>query len=105
MKNYIYNDFVFDLFAVLPLNLIFGHLEMGYPRVIGYSIMRVLRIVGILKIFSLFEKFEIYMKNHYVLMYITKALLILFLLWHWTGCIYFFLNEKIEIEIYKESWY
>lgn len=38
-------------------------------------------------------------------MFIIKAILILYLLWHWTACFWFFMNKRIELEIYENTWY
>lgn len=44
------------------------------------------------------------MKNLSVLMYTFKAIIILFLLWHWTSCGWYFINYRIEHEIYELTW-
>jgi hypothetical protein len=51
-----------------------------------------------------FEKFEVYLKRLSIFMYIVKAILILFLLWHWTSCFWVFINRKIEHDLHLHSW-
>ena len=45
------------------------------------------------------------MKNLSIFMYIVKAILILFLLWHWTSCFWVYINRKIEPALHLHSWF
>jgi hypothetical protein len=105
LKSYYNNGLIYDLFGVLPLNLIFGLYDVSYPNIIAVSILRLLRILAIQKLLQTFEKFEIHLKTLNLFMYILKTILILFLLWHWTACFWFFINKRIELGLYENNWY
>ena len=44
------------------------------------------------------------MKNLNVLMYVFKAVMILYFLWHWVACGWFYINDRIEFDIYEITW-
>ena len=54
---------------------------------------------------NVFEKFEIHLKTMNIFMYIMKTILILYLLWHWTACFWFFINKRIEPDLYEFTWH
>ena len=105
VKNYFNNGLILDLFGLLPLNVALGFYSFRYPGIIGITILRLLRMVSIKKLLQMFEKFEVYLKNLSIFMYIMKAILILFLLWHWTSCFWLYINRKIEPDLNIQSWY
>ena len=104
IKNYYHNDLILDIITALPLNLILSNLDLAYPEIIVVTILRLLRMIGLLKLMQLFEKFEIYMKNLHILIYMFKAFLVLFLLWHWTACGFFYLNKWIVNYAHLDNW-
>ena len=105
LKNYLQGDMVFDVLAMLPVNTVLAHFHFEYPVIILATLLRVSRVIGIYQMLYLFEKFEIYLKNMHILMYIFKSLLNLFLLWHWTSCTWYYLNKRIESELFEDTWY
>ena len=97
-------DYIIFIYKYLPFNLILGFFDIRYPNIITITILRLLRIIAIKKLLSLLEKFEIFTKNQSLIMFIFKAILIGFLLWHWTTCAWFFINYRIENDLYELTW-
>ena len=96
LRSYYNNGLLYDLMGILPTNIVLGYMELNQPNIAVISVIRLLRILAIQKLLVTFEKFEIHMKNLSIFMYICKTILILFLLWHWTACFWFFINHRIE---------
>jgi hypothetical protein len=95
IKNYFNNGLLIDLMGILPFNCIFGRAKILDPIVL-ITLLRVLRVIAVAKILFLFEKFEVFLKNLNVLIIVIKAIMILFLLLHWTSCAWGFINARIE---------
>ena len=94
-----------DMMGVLPLNVIFDNYSYGYPIVIPITLLRLTRMFAINKFLIYLEKFEIQFKQLNIFMFVMKTVIILYLLWHWTSCAWFFVNRVIEPNIYDETWY
>lgn len=105
IKNYLNNGLIVDLFGILPTNIVLGYYDFSYPACIGITIVRLARMISLKKLLYMFEKFEVYLKNLNIFMYIMKAILILFLLWHWTSCFWVYINRRVEPDLYENSWY
>ena len=102
-KNYLNNGLIIDLFGLSPFNVIFGYAEHEKYMVIN-TIFMIIRILAVARIIVLFERFEVFMKNLNVLIFITKAVMILFFLWHWTACVWAFINIKVDPLYYETYW-
>lgn len=111
LRYYRENGFFLDLTGILPLNIILGMLSyltnLGYMGlenpIILISLLRITRIVSAWKILHIFGTLEVYLKQSHVLIHILKAVLFLYLLWHWTACLWFFLNLYLE-KGEKNTW-
>lgn len=102
-RHYLLHGMVYDIFGVLPINLILGYLRLEEPSIIFISLVRLTRMIALGKLVSLFEKLQIYLKNYSILMVVCRALLFLCLLWHWTSCLWFFINV-LEYDAYPMTW-
>jgi len=98
LKYYWQNGLLHDLFGILPLNLCLGSVSISGYHEIWIALLRGARIVSAWKCLVLFGQFEIFLKRHNVIMHIIKAILLLYFLWHWTACLWFFINSQIEKE-------
>jgi hypothetical protein len=90
--------------GILPFNCIFGKIKINSPIVL-ITLLRIMRVLSVGKILFLFEKFEVFLKNLNVLIIVIKAIMILFLLLHWTTCAWGFLNVRIEGNYYETTWF
>lgn len=103
VKHYYRNGLLLDLFAALPLNLILGYLQLESTSIIPFALLRVTRMVGFLHLLALFEKLQFNFKNYSILIVSFRAVLFLMLLWHWTSCAWYFVNQ-VEYNLYDNTW-
>ena len=103
LREYLGRGLIYDVFAALPLNLVLSYYHCDYPMMILVAICRATRMLGIRRLLDLFEKFEIYLKNLNVLLFTFKAALLMYLLWHWTSCVWYFIN-RVEHNLYEITW-
>lgn len=95
LKHYKQNGFYADLIGCLPTNLLLGHL-LNKEYIILIAICRAIRIGSVWRCVQLFGRFESFLKKHSLMMHILKAVLLLYLLWHWLACLWYFLNLNLE---------
>jgi hypothetical protein len=69
-----------------------------------YSLFALSRLLALYRLRDLLEKFQIYLKRHSVLIAALRAILLLLVLWHWTSCIWFFIDQS-EGDKYPKSWF
>jgi hypothetical protein len=95
LKVYYQNGMLCDMVACSPMNLILWGLEVGSP-VWVIAPIRLMRLLSVPRLQQLMSKLEV----HYlqVAEYLTafKAILFLIMLWHWSSCVWFFTNFKLE---------
>lgn len=103
LKNYYHTGLISDIFGVLPINLICGYLDIKEPHVVFISLLRLTRAMVLTRLMELFEKLQIHLKNYSISMVVFKAFMFLALLWHWTSCIWFFINI-LEYDTYEITW-
>lgn len=103
-KIYARHGLILDVLGLLPLNLVFGYLGITAPSLLFISLIKLLRVFAALRLGELLEKFQIYLKNHSILIVVFHALLFLILLWHWTSCLWFFIN-RLEHDTFEVTWY
>lgn len=69
-----------------------------------YSLFALSRLLALYRLRDLLEKFQIYLKRHSVLIVALRAVLLLLVLWHWTSCALFFIDQA-EADSYPKSWF
>ena len=93
IKTYFRNGLVYDILACSPLTLalavVDGPLWLIFP-------LRIIRIFACIRIRFIFEKLEIYYLELTRYVTVCKTILFLFYLWHWSSCLWFFVNNSIE---------
>lgn len=77
--------------------MIFGALDIIEP-VWVIPLLRVFRAVVLWRMMDLFGRFELFFKRYNLLIYILKAGVLLFILWHWASCLWYFVNLYIDKE-------
>ena len=96
LKYYWQNGLLLDIFGLLPLNLILGIISTRKPHILVIAFLRSLRIISAWKSMQIFGQFESFLKKHNLIMHIIKAFLLLYFLWHWTACLWYFMNSNLE---------
>ncbi len=61
-------------------------------------------MAAVFRLFEIYEKFSIYFKNHSIKIVSLKSFLIFYFVWHFTGCLWFFVN-MMEHDIFPLTWY
>jgi hypothetical protein len=82
---------VIDLLSISPFNIIFGSMDLMRPLLVIVP-LRLLRVCSMFKIPALLNKieFELIQVSNYIT--IAKTLYFLVYLWHWSSCMWFFIN-------------
>jgi hypothetical protein len=88
---------VFDILALSPFNIIFGASEIEDPLWL-LTPLRLLRILTVARIPALLERIEINFIKVSGYIQMIKTILFLVYLWHWSSCLWFFVNLKVEHE-------
>lgn len=97
LRYYYNNNLINDILACSPFNLIFGAIGADDPLWL-ITPLRLLRLYTVFRIPSLIERIETYYRNWSSVLMAFKAILFLVYLWHWSSCLWFFVNLKVEDE-------
>ena len=94
-KAYYERGLIFDLIAISPFNIILYETDTTSP--VGLiAILRALRLVTILRVPYLFERIEFTYLQLAQFVSVSKTIYFLVILWHWSSCLWFFVNNSIE---------
>jgi hypothetical protein len=101
VANYYWNNgMLIDLCGILPFNIILGRVttldEQTWKVLLVLVTLRISRILSCWQAVMIFSQFEVYLKNHNVVMGMMKASMMLYFLGHWITCTWFFVNNVIE---------
>ena len=94
---------IMDILGALPLNLILCGIIKTENLGILYALLRLTRMAGIFRLNEIYEKFQIQFKNHSIKIVSFKSFLIFYFVWHFTSCLWYFVNI-MENEIYPITW-
>eukprot|EP00357_Protocruzia_adherens_P001203 CAMPEP_0115029576 /NCGR_PEP_ID=MMETSP0216-20121206/37099_1 /TAXON_ID=223996 /ORGANISM="Protocruzia adherens, Strain Boccale" /LENGTH=919 /DNA_ID=CAMNT_0002406219 /DNA_START=122 /DNA_END=2880 /DNA_ORIENTATION=- len=95
--NYRENGLFYDVIATNPLNLILGLMKVSDPLLVIAG-LRVIRLISAARILALLDNIEIRFRSLETVLAIFKTILFFFYLWHWSACVWFFINTKVEDE-------
>ena len=93
-----------DLIGVLPLNLVLAYTGnyVWYVNAI-ISVLRLSRMVQVWRLPRLLGRFELVHRNISTPIQMFKVILFLFLLWHWTSCLLFWLELDVAGS-FNKNW-
>jgi hypothetical protein len=91
------HDLLADILSISPFNIIFGNLNMMNPMYLVVP-LRLLRVFSMFKIPELLNKieFELIQVSNYIT--VVKTMYFLIYLWHFSSCMWFFINLHVEDE-------
>ena len=107
LSYYFHNGLILDLFGLWPLNLALGIPNLTQPYWIVFP-LRIVRCIWTIRITNILNKFDVSLRQYSIVKSILKAILFVFIVWHWVAWLWSFTNEYkknvIEIKIYQKNF-
>lgn len=91
------HDLCFDLLACSPFNVLFLSMDIRSPLAI-VTPLRLLRVLSVFKIPDLLNKIEVELIQMATLISFAKTIYFLIYIWHFSSCMWFFVNISVEDE-------